>query len=837
MKRLPLCLMALLLFTTIAAGAVDIYVSPNGSDTDEGNINSPLATIAAALRKARELRRTNDPAIVGGIHIILKGGIYQLYEPLMIRSEDAGTSSSPTYIEAMLNETPVISGGFQINNWKRSTGKIVGLPAIAQGKIWEATVPLTAGRSSEFRQLWINDKKATRAKSMNGDLMDRILSWDKKEQTCWIPSPQTLPLQNVNGMEMFIHQWWAIAILRIKKMELHGDSSKLFFQQPESKIQSEHPWPAPWISKETGNSAFYLTNAVQFLDEPGEWYLDIAAHKVYYWPRDNENLLAANVIAPSLETLVKIEGSSDVPVTNIFFKNISFQYTGWLRPSQQGHIPHQAGMYMTEAYKLKPAGTKEKPTLDNQAWIGRPSAAVEVSFADRTGFENCRFVHLASTGLDYNKAVHDNFIKANLFKDIGGTAILAGVYADEATEIHLPYNPKDDREVCDKISISNNLITDVTNEDWSCVGIGAGYTRNTVIEHNEIENVSYTGVSMGWGWSAAANAMKNNSIVTNKIHHYGKHNYDCAGIYTLSAQPNSRITQNYIDSIYKAPYAHLPSHWFYLYSDEGSSFFTVKDNWTPSQKYLQNANGPYNEWINNGPMVDQSVKQNAGLQPQYQYLLNEKALNAGHLAVNSEHSEVIELVAKENETLDIQKLKTLLFKNKNDSTAIYQWQNHYVIFDKVKDILSLEEKLRNNFPGITVKWYPDMFYEFNRGNCGDKTIAKEWDHVLLTCNLVADEKMQQEYLNYHATQFEKWSEVSKGFCNASFQQVLIFKNGRQLVLVISIPKGESLNKLNPKTTENNPKVDEWNKIMSKYQEGIKGTKKGEIWIFLKQVPQ
>jgi hypothetical protein len=54
-----------------------------------------------------------------------------------------------------------------------------------------------------------------------------------------------------------------------------------------------------------------------------------------------------------------------------------------------------------------------------------------------------------------------------------------------------------------------------------------------------------------------------------------------------------------------------------------------------------------------------------------------------------------------------------------------------------------------------------------------------------------------------------------------------------LILVISIPKGERLDKLNPKTTQNNPRVDDWNKLMSKYQEGIEGTKKGETWVFLR----
>jgi L-rhamnose mutarotase len=97
--------------------------------------------------------------------------------------------------------------------------------------------------------------------------------------------------------------------------------------------------------------------------------------------------------------------------------------------------------------------------------------------------------------------------------------------------------------------------------------------------------------------------------------------------------------------------------------------------------------------------------------------------------------------------------------------------------------------------------------------------------------------MQQEYVDAHTTQFDKIPQIAEGFCNANFQQLLVFKNGRQLMLVISIPKGESLDKLNPKTTENNPQMIEWNKRMSKYQEGIEGTKKGEIWVFLKKLEQ
>jgi hypothetical protein len=114
--------------------------------------------------------------------------------------------------------------------------------------------------------------------------------------------------------------------------------------------------------------------------------------------------------------------------------------------------------------------------------------------------------------------------------------------------------------------------------------------------------------------------MRDNKVIANRITHYGRQMYDVAGIYTLSAQPGSLISRNYIDSIYKAPYAHDPEHWFYLYTDEGSSFITVRDNWCPSAKFLQNANGPGNLWQNNGPTVENSVWLAAGLEDKYKHL-------------------------------------------------------------------------------------------------------------------------------------------------------------------------------------------------------------------------
>lgn len=163
----------------------------------------------------------------------------------------------------------------------------------------------------------------------------------------------------------------------------------------------------------------------------------------------------------------------------------------------------------------------------------------------------------------------------------------------------------------------------------------------------------------------------------------------------------------------------------------------------------------------------------------------------------------------------------------------YRWKNHIVLFGEAADTAEISKLILQTGIGLKMKHYDAPMYVFDRTeHCGDSTVAKPWKNYLLTANLVADSAMQKEYLHYHGVQFKEWPEVAKGFCNADFQQLLVFRNGRQLLLVISIPADKTLDELNPKTEENNPRVVEWNKMMGKYQEGIEGISSGETWVFL-----
>jgi hypothetical protein len=603
-----LCIGLLLLLRLSAVSAAEIWVAPGGNDLGSGTKETPMASVGAALRKARELRRLGE---LDGIHIILRGGEYTLTEPVFVRPEDSGV-----IIEAATGEEPVLSGGVDVRGWRKVKGK----------GYWEAELPVVGGRNLAFRQLWVDGRKAVRARDVGKDEeMNRILGVDKQEQVMWIPATGTGArlVEARNGavgagqLEMVIHQMWAIAVLRVKTIDRVGDRLKLSFWEPESHIEFEHPWPAPVMDsghKQNGNSAYFLTNALELLDQPGEWYADVQKGKVYYWPRTGEDMNTVRVVAPVLTTLVQLAGTVDRPVHDVQWKGIGFAYSTWMRPSEQGHVPLQAGMYLLDGYKLTIAGTPEKKGLENQAWIGRPRGAVEASYASGLVFSRCQFVHLASTGLDLVRGTSKDSITRCLFQDIGGTGIQVGVYSEPGTETHLPYDPADLRLVCHDDVVVNNKVTDCTNEDWGCVGISAGYVHDIRIEHNEVSEVSYSGICVGWGWTRTVNCMRNNRIIGNSVKRYAKHMFDVGGIYTLSAQPGTVIAENYIDSIYHPVYAHDPKHWFYFYFDEGSSYITIKNNWCPEEKFMHNANGPGNTWENNGPMVDEKIKQSAGIQ-------------------------------------------------------------------------------------------------------------------------------------------------------------------------------------------------------------------------------
>lgn len=598
-------------FPSLFAG--EIYVSLQGNDKNPGTKEAPFNTLNRAIKQAREWRRLNWPEVAGGIYIRLEEGVYAQRNSLFLRPEDSGTPDSPTVICAVDGAHPVISGGVAVTGWKRGCNH-PAVPEKLKQKIWSAEAPLIGNRRVETRQMWVNGHKVQRAAQFPDGGLERMIDFNPEEQTITIPVSQSVNperLQNAGQLEMIVHQRWAIAILRVKSIDAKDGQAVVRFHEPESHLEFAHPWPQPVIGGEKGNSSFCLTNALELLDQPGEWFQEYPSGTIYYYPQAGENMETAEVIIPALETLVTIDGTLSRPVKHIQFNGITFAHTSWMRPSFQGHVTLQGGFPLLDAYKLQEPGLPEKAELENQAWITRPETAIRVRGAEHIDFKHCTFRHLSSTGLDYEWAVTASSVEDCQFTDIGGTALLVGAFPDGGFETHIPFIPADVRELCSHIIIRNNFISNVTNEDWGCVGIGAGYVRNMDISHNEVCHLNYSGICVGWGWTSLESGMCNNRIEANYVHHFARRLYDAGGLYTLSNQPGSVMRNNRIEHLIEAPYA-TNDRAFYIYLDEATDGYTMENNWCPAERFDSNRPGKKNVWKNNGPQVADSIKYKAG---------------------------------------------------------------------------------------------------------------------------------------------------------------------------------------------------------------------------------
>lgn len=574
----------------LTAPAGDIFVSAtNGNDKASGSKEAPLKTLGQALRQAREWRRLGSSNAEGGINIIMSGGVYRLYKPLFIRPEDSGTANSPTIIRSADGERAVISGGIEVKGWRKGCDD-PRLPAEVRSKVWVADAPMDGNRIVETRQLWADGHKTMRASQFAYGVMERMKAFNTDDESITIPTPKT-DLSRALQLEMTVHQRWAIAILRVKEMKNLGNGlTKVWFHQPESQIEFAHPWPQPVIDGDRGSSSFCLTNAAELLDEPGEWFQDYPSGRIYYYPEDGKDPNRMNITVPLLETLMNIGGTRERHVSNIRFENIAFEHSAWRRPLHEGHVTLQGGFRFIDGYKLAEPGLPHKAELENQAWIARPEAAVTAQFADSIGFSSCTFSHIGATAVDLAYAVSSSDISSCVFTDIGGTAIMAGWFGEQGFETHIPYKPAIDSDMCNRLTIARNTITDAANEDWGCGAVSAGYVRDTDISGNTISHVNYSGICVGWGWTAHESGMRNNRITDNSISDYARQLYDVGGIYVMSNQPGSVISGNTISMPYPAPYA-TNDRAFCIYFDEATDGYTVSNNKMPEESYGYNKPG------------------------------------------------------------------------------------------------------------------------------------------------------------------------------------------------------------------------------------------------------
>lgn len=542
-------------------GIQDLYVAPNGNDANPGTITAPLLTLARARDLVRQMNGSRDAAattMTDDIRVYLRDGTYPQTSTLTFTSADSGSGGFYVQYLAYQDERPLITGGQPIGGWT---------PCGATTNLYCAS----AGGAT-FRQLYVNGVKAVRARrpdlGANGaPNFYRLSGYDNSAHNVQVASSYVANWNNLDKVEMHLMTAWADNTLRIASVTTSGTTAYITFQDPEGSMLFTRNPPTLDTFDEGPARAFYFENALEMLNQPGEWYLDVTADTLYYQPRSGENMATATVIAPVVETILSVAGAStSEPASYLWFQGLTFAHSTYLRPSQDGFLDTQSGQYNLTA------------EANGDQTVGRPAAGVSVMNANHIHFERNLFTQMAATGLDFISGTHDDMVVGNAFTHIGGNGISVGKFtADETTEIHVPYNPADPNEICSDDTLKDNYIDDVATEMQGASGIACGYPRNLDIEHNEVAGASFTAIIVGFGLTSSANAMSNNSINYNNIHDVLSILGGGAAIITISNQgPSSTMAYNYLHDFGVSQWADYPVESIFL--DDGTSGYTVDHN-------------------------------------------------------------------------------------------------------------------------------------------------------------------------------------------------------------------------------------------------------------------
>ncbi|MEW1773627.1 discoidin domain-containing protein [Streptomyces sp. NPDC086777] len=525
------------------AAGLTVYVSPGGKDTGRGTASHPFKT----LEHARDYVRDAKSRFGGDIHVRLLSGTYRLSRTFTLTARDSGRNGQKIVYEAAPGAHPVISGGRQVTGWTK---------ADADGKVYKAKLT-----GLDTRQLYVNGESRTRARSGKNP------SGFSKTATGYTFTDNSISAyQHPEDLEVVSS--WGWKLMRCSVESISGTTMTM--RQPcwhNANLQQ---------GQEIQNPT-WLENARELLDSPGEWYLDKSAGAIYYMPEPGENMKTADVTVPAIQDLVDLNGTRDHPVTDVAFQGLTFSYSSWLEPSSaDGLIEGQAGFRMVG---------DDNPTFDSTRlnWKKTPGA-VNVSHGRGIDFEDNTFTHLGAVGLNLNTGTQHTDITGNVFRQIAATGIqIGGVTWGDA-------HPDDPRDITLDTRVDNNVVTQVADQYNGSLGILAGYTDTTVITHNKVHDLPYSGISVGWGWgltdqggnsaypgnagvpvSDTPTISRDNVVSDNEIYDIMKSQADGGAVYTLSDNPRGRVSGNYIHGVPGPAYGAV-------YHDEGSRHWTNTGN-------------------------------------------------------------------------------------------------------------------------------------------------------------------------------------------------------------------------------------------------------------------